>query len=199
LIYIILTIIILILLIFLVSVLVVPFHLSLDLHFKDLKTQGNIDLTWMKIRFFRRKIPEEPSKKEKEAQKKEKEKKEEKPFDVNRFFKIFGLFLDSLPYLKRLLEAFWRSINLEELSLNLQLGFYSPAFTALANGYIWSLAAWMNLIPNVFLSAQPDFKNQRLDGSVFIKMNIRLFWIVVEIIRAYTKKPVRSLVNEIRN
>lgn len=186
------TAIILILLLILLAILVVPFQIDLNLYKEGSKVRGNFRISWMKIRFLQRKIPS----KKKEKEKKKKDKKEK--FDVERFLKIISNFGDALPYFERIFTALWKSITIEKFSLKFIIGFYSPAETAMVSGYLWSLASVANIIPNTRLTVEPDFQEERLDLSTTLKLKLRLFWIVIEFIRAFTKKPVRSFISELR-
>jgi len=50
----------------------------------------------------------------------------------------------------------------------------------------------------VYLNVEPDFHKERLDGSFLIEIKIILLLIVIESLKALTKKPVRSLAGEFR-
>lgn len=188
----IITAIILIIVLIIIGILVVPFHICLNLRNNGFKIQGYFKLTWLKIKLIQRKIPLEEKKKTKEKP------KEETKFDINRIAKIISLFIESWPYLERILNAFLKSTSFEKFSFNLVIGLSNPADTAMINGYLLGLASIGNVIPNAYFSVEPDFQNERLDGHLIIDIKIRLLWIVVEFIRAFTKKPVRMLFKELR-
>ncbi len=151
-------------------------------------------LSWMKIRLIQRDIPSEE-----EEEKKEEKKEKERKFDIKKLIKSIKLFWEALDHLKPIITAFLRSLTLEKFSLNLNLGFGSPVDTAMTSGYFWSLASVANLIPPVSLSLVPDFQKERIDGSVELNIKLKLFWIVVESIKAFTKKPVRELFWSLRD
>lgn len=173
----------------------VPFHIILNLCNDGFKIHGNFKLTWMKIKLIQRKIP--PEEKEEKKEKKEKRKDKAK-FDVKRIPKLISLFIESWPYFGRILNAFLKSTSFEKFSLDLVIGLGDPADTAIINGYLRALISLANIIPNAYFSVEPDFQRERIDGHLVMDIKIRLFWIVIEFIRAYTKKPVRMLIGELR-
>lgn len=150
---------------------------------------GDFKIRLMKIKLFHKKIP---------PKKKKKEKKKKKPFDRKRILRIISLLWESLPYLTRIWNAFLKSISIEKFSFDFIIGLNSPVDTAVVSGYFWSLASVVNVIPNAHLSIKPDFKEERLDGSMIVKLKFRLFWIVASFVKAFTKKPVRLLFKEMR-
>lgn len=187
-IYILVTTILLIFFLIIIGLLVVPFQISLYFSKKGSLIRGDFKIHLMKIRIFHERIP----------LKEKKEKKKKKPFDRERILKIISLLWESYPYLTRIWNALLKSISIENLYFNFIIGLNSPVDTAIVSGYLWSLASVANITPNMRLSIKPDFKGERLDGSMKIKLKIRLFWISTSFIKAFTKKPVRSLFKEIR-
>ncbi|OEC87043.1 MULTISPECIES: DUF2953 domain-containing protein [Methanobacterium] len=185
------TAIILIILIIVTGILVVPFHIYLNIYNTGFKITGTFRLTWMKIKLIQREIPSE-----KQAPKKENEK--ETKFEISRIPKILSLLVESWPYLERVFNSFLKSTSFEIFSLNLILGLGDPADTATVSGYFWAASSLLNLIPNAYISLEPDFLNEKIEADATLKIKIRLFWIVVELIRAFTKKPVRALLKELR-
>lgn len=191
---IVLIIIILVILLILASILMIPFHISLNLKNQGIEYNGYFQLTWMRIRLLKREIPSEE---EKEEEKKE-EKKEKAKWTLSRVQKVLNLFSESLPYFERIIRAFIRSISLEKFNLNLTLGLESPVDTAMLSGLFWSLASIINTIPKVSINMKPYFMQNKLDGQIEVEFKIKLLWIVVEAIRAFTKKPVRNFISEVR-
>ena len=68
----ILIIIILVIIIILASIMIIPFHITLNLGNKDMEVMGYFKVNWMRIRILRREIP---SKEEKKEEKKRREKR----------------------------------------------------------------------------------------------------------------------------
>ena len=183
--------IILIILIVVAGILVVPFHIYLNVYNTGFQVKGTFRLTWMKIKLIQKEIPPE-----KQSQKKENEKETE--FEISSIPKILSLLVESWPYLERVFNSFLKSTSFEIFSLNLTLGLGDPADTAMVSGYFWAASSLLNIIPKAYISLEPDFLNEKLEANATLKIKIRLFWIVVEIIRAFTKKPVRALLKELR-
>jgi len=186
------TIILIIILIF-VCILVVPFNILLFLNVEGKDFSGYFKLTWMRIRLFQKEFPDGEVN-EKETIKEDKEQK----FDFARIPKIMSLLYQASPHLMRIFRAFLKSTTFEKLELKLRLGLGSPYDTVMISGYLYSLMAVMNLIPRINLYLEPDFQKGRLEANINLNIKIKLLWIVLETIRAITKKPVRSLLNELR-
>lgn len=194
------TTIILIFLLIVLCILVVPFHICLNLHNNGFKILGTVKLKWLKIKLIQRKIP--PKKKDKEKKKiKEKTKgktKEKSKLDIGSIPKIFSLFVESWPYIKCVLNAFLSSTSFLKLNLNLIIGTGDPVYTAIISGYLYALAPLLNIIPKTQFFLESDFIEPRFEGNIEIEMKIRLLKIVFEVLRAYTKKPVRQLIKALK-
>ncbi|MDI6724596.1 MAG: DUF2953 domain-containing protein, partial [Methanobacterium sp.] len=78
------------------------------------------------------------------------------------------------------------------------IGLGSPVDTVVICGYLWSLTAFTGIFQNTSLSVEPDFQKERIDGKITLKIKLRLFWIIIESLRALTKRSFRSLFNELR-
>lgn len=185
------TAIILIIILIIIGILVVPFHIHLNLYNVGFNVKGTFKLTWVKIKLIQRKITQN-----KETQKEESKKKNK--FNIKNIFKIISLLIESWPYLKRVLNAILKSTSIQKFSLNLKVGLDDAVDTAMIVGYLWALASLINVIPNVYLSIAPDFQKEHLDANLVLNIKIRLLMIVIELLKAFTKKPVRKLFNELR-
>lgn len=185
------TTIILIILLILIGILVVPFHIHLNLYNAGFNVKGTFKLTWIRIKLIQREIVQNKELKEEEYEKKNN-------FNINSILKIFSLLIESWPYLKRILNAILKSTSIQTFSFNLIVGLDDAVDTAMTVGYLWALASLINIIPNVNLSIEPDFQKEHLDASLVLNIRIRLLMIIIELIKAFTKKPVRNLFNELR-
>ena len=191
-------IIVLIIVLIIIGILVVPFHISLELFRRNKVNQGYLRVKWWKIKIIDRELI--PPKKEKE------EKKHKRKFDVKKLLdvlpdmlpKVIPDFIESLPYFIDIIESSLRSISIERIAINLIFGLGDSADTAMVGGLFCSVAAIVNAIPNTYFSVEPDLKNERLEGSFNIKMKLRLLGIVATSLKVLTKKPVRSLLWELR-
>lgn len=184
-------IIILIIILIIMGILVVPFQISMQFNRMGSVNEGYFKVSWFKIRLIQRKIPSD--------KKKEKKQKKEEIIDFNRIPKIVMLSVESLPYIFNIFEAFLKSISIKTITIDSTIGFDSPADTAIISGYLWGLASIINVIPNTCLTVKPDFNEERIDGSFVVELKLILLWIAIEGLKALTKKPVRSLLSEIRN
>ena len=195
LIFLIILVIIILIAILIAIIMLIPFHITLNLNNKGLDYEGYFKVTWLRIRILQREIP---TKEEEKEEKKKVEKKDKAEWNLNRIIKIFNLFLESMPYFENIFYALFRSITIEKLNLNLTLGMDSPVDTAQMAGFFWSLITTVNLIPKVSIHMNPIFMKSTFEGNLEFELKIRLFWIALEGIKAITKKPVRSLINEVR-
>lgn len=189
--------IILILILFLACILVIPFNIFLNLNVDGLKINGCFKLTWIKIRLVQREVPDKEIK-EKKKKKEIKEEDKKQKFDSGRLPKIISLLYESSPYLMRIFNAFLKSTTFERLHLKFKLGLGSPYDTALISGYLYALMPLLNLIPKLCFIFEPNFQKEELEATINLKIRIRLLWVVIESIRTVIKKPVRSLLNELR-
>jgi hypothetical protein len=188
LIYLIVAVILLFFLSLIASLLLVSFHISLRLFKKGSLTHGIFRLRWLGITFLQRKIPQKEMKTEKRGER----------FDWTRMPEMGSLFIESYPSFANMLTAFTNSISIKRLSFDVAIGLGSPADTAMVSGYLWSLASVVNVYPLIYLSVEPDFQEERLDGSVMIELKVRLLRIALAFIKAFTKKPVRRLFSRMR-
>lgn len=184
-------IIILIIALIIIGILVVPFQISMELFRQNTINGGYLRVKWLKFKIIDRKIIPEPSKEKKK-------KKEKRKFDIKRIPQIISLFMESLPYIINIFEAFLKSISIERISLNSIVGLGNSADTAMVGGFLYSVAAVLSVIPNIYFSVEPDLQNERLEGSLKVKLKLKLLWIVLEFLKALTKKPFRSLLGELR-
>ena len=189
----ILIIIILVIIIIIASIMVIPFHITLNLGNRDMDFKGYFKITWLKIKILKREIPSKEDKKEEKV-----EKKVKTEWTLDRIIKVFNLFLESLPYFENIIYAFLRSITLERFRLDFNIGLDSPVDTAEIAGVFWSILPMVNLIPKVSINMRPVFMKTTLEGNMYFEIKIKLLWIVVESLKAITKKPVRNLINEVR-
>ena len=191
-------IIILIIILFIIGILVVSFHISLELFRQNNINQGYLRIRWLKIKIIDRELIQPPKK----------EKKPKRKFDVNKFLEILPdmlpniipNFIESLPYFMNIMESSLRSISIERIALTFIFGLGEAADTAMVGGFLYSVAAAVNALPNTYFSVEPDLRNEelKLEGSLNVKLKLRLLGIVAAFLKALTKRPVRSLLWELR-
>lgn len=191
-------IIILIIILIIIGILVISFHISLELFRQNNINQGYLRVRWWKIKIIDRELIQPPKK----------EKKPKRKLDVNKLLdvlpdmlpNVISNFVESLPYFMDMIPASLRSISIEKIALNFIFGLGEAADTAMVGGFLYSIAAIVNVLPNTYFSVEPDLKNQelKLEGSLNIKLKLRLLWIVGTSLKLLTKRPVISLLWELR-
>ena len=77
-------------------------------------------------------------------------------------------------------------------------GLGDPADTAVLAGYLWSFASIFNRIPSVSLSFRTEFEMTSLEGSMEAEARVTMLFLAIGFLRAYTKKPFRQLIKEVR-
>jgi hypothetical protein len=192
----ILIIIVVVVVLIIACLLLVPFHITLNIGNQGLNFKGFVQIKWMRIRIIKREIPSETPKEEEEE--KEEKEKEGTKWNLDKIVKVFNLFLESLPHFERILVATYRSVTLERFWFNLKIGLDSPVDTAMIAGVFWSMNSIINTIPRVTVTINPQFMEPVLESRAELEFKIRLLWIVTASIRAITKKPVRNLIREVR-
>ncbi len=187
-----------IILITLAAVLLIPLHVSLQLLKQGSITSGNLRISWLGLT-FRRKIPsgEKKRKQKKEAEGDEAEKTEQRP-ELSRLPETFSSLVEALQYFPSIFRTFMRSLTVERFSADVELGLGSPVETAVVSGYLWSLASLVNISPKADLTVKPNFREEQLEGSLVTDLRIRLLWIVVALMKAVTKRPLRQLFTSMR-
>ncbi|MGZ7050101.1 MAG: DUF2953 domain-containing protein [Methanobacterium sp.] len=161
------------------------------MNINGVKFNGYFKLTWIRIRLYQKEFPEEKKKK-----KKKEEKKQE--FDISKIPRIISLLYESSPYLIRIFKAFLKSTSFHNFYFKLKMGLGSPYDTAIISGYLYAIFSLINIIPQACFQLEPDLLNERIEAMVNLQIKIRLLWIVIELLRAVTKKPVRNLIGEMR-
>ena len=127
-----------------------------------------------------------------------KETPEKRKFDIRRTVGILSSLRDSIPALSILVRSFKRALHLKRLDINFVFGLGDPADTAIVAGYLWSFAWILNRVPSVSFSFRPDFEMIGIDGSIRAEAKVRMLFLAIGILRAYSKKPFRKLIREVR-
>ncbi|MFY9639037.1 MAG: hypothetical protein WAK14_09590, partial [Methanobacterium sp.] len=96
-----LIIIILVIIIIIASIMMIPFHITLNLGNRGMDIKGYFKITWIKIKILQREIPSE--KKKKEEVEEEVRKKERAEWNLDRIIKVLNLFLESMPHLENII------------------------------------------------------------------------------------------------
>lgn len=199
-IYIVIGIIIIIVVLILLSFLLIPLKISFYIEKLNSDIKGKFTLKWLGIGIISREIPgeEKANDKKKEKEDAEKDDEKEEKFNLDGILNILNLFLEAWPHIHKLIKTIYQSITLERFSLNLTMGLESTADTAMFTGYIWAFTNPLQALTPIHVRVIPEFSGRVLDGDLDIEFKIKLIWIVLDAIKAYTKKPVRELINELR-
>jgi DUF2953 family protein len=176
------------------ALLLIPFHIILAASVAQSSRVFSIAFSWLGLTLWRNK-PTGPKVLE-EEKKKEKPKKREP--GISRLVRIVSSLRDSIPALSILAGSFRRAVHIQRLDMNVTLGLGDPADTAIVAGYIWSFAWILNRVPSVSFSFRPNFEMFGLDGSIRAEAKVRMLFLVVGFLRAYSKKPFRKLIKEAR-
>lgn len=186
-------IVILILIIIVSLVLLIPFRVIANGSANLSTSKFDVRLSWLGITFW--KIQPAPSA---EAKKEGPEKKSTRP-SAGKLRHIASLFLKCLPEFEILFRSLKRAIRIRKLGADLAFGTGDPADTALIAGYLWSLAwAVFGAFPAINFSIRPDLENVSFDGSLNTDTSVRLLFIATGFVKAYSKKPFREFIKEVR-
>lgn len=161
--------------------------------------EGTFKIKWLKITIINKKFPEKVKDETKDEKDKEKDKEKgkesekESEFSLEDITNTLHLLIQSRQYFLKFFKAIWDSFSIEKFKVNIILGWSSPVDTAISMGYIWSAVAIFTIFSSFDFSARPDFSKERIDGNAFLKFKIQLIKPFLGILWLLTKKPVRSL------
>jgi hypothetical protein len=191
----ILAIVILILLTLSAAVLLIPFDLTVEASKTETSVTSSVVVRWLGLRLWRRSIPGRGEKQERPEQEEEGPDRLDLLIRAPRLISLFG---DAAPSLVGILKGFGRAVRFRRLSIDVSFGVGDPADTAVLAGYLWSVAWALDLLPRTSLALHPDMERVRLDGSVSAELGVRLLPIAAAFLMAYTKRPFRRLLREVR-
>jgi hypothetical protein len=97
-----------------------------------------------------------------------------------------------LPALIQASRELFRSMRREKFICHLRWGSGDPADTAFYTGCLWPLIAALNSL-GANLSLQPCFEEEVLEGSLFAELKASLIGFIVPLLRALCKDKVRRL------
>jgi hypothetical protein len=187
----ILAIVILILFALFAAVLLIPFDLTVEASSSETSMSSSLVIRWLGVRLWKRNIAGKGGKQGPEAG----------PSGLDLLARaplLLSLLMDAAPSLLGIVKSFGRAVRLRRLSIDVSFGVGDPAETAVLAGYLWSVAWTSGLVPHASLSLRPDMERARLDGSASAELGVRLLPIVGAFLMAYTKKPFRRLLKEVR-
>jgi hypothetical protein len=205
--------------IFLIVLLIVPFHLSLEFSKKGQLLQGSYKISCLGLILRKREIlpisaedligykvgdKEVPGGDGAAGESKipgdtgkglEKESIEVDPsIDSLRPPKLEYL-LDAFPAIVKLLRNLFKTIKFQYINCSLLIGLNDPVQTALLSGYLWSIASMLGLF-RAKISIEPCFEEEKLEADFSAKLNARLLWTMIALINALQEEKIRTLLLE---
>jgi hypothetical protein len=187
----IIAIVLIILFLIVAAVLLIPFHVAAFGSMTLYERKFNVKLSWLGITLWRNQ-PRKPEKREKKPKAKE-------PRERGQPSRLISSIVNALPAFEILLRAVRKAVRIRSFSADLAFGTGDPADTAVLAGFFWSLVYALGVsFPTATFSIRPDLQEVVLDGSVSTDARVRTVYLVAGFLRAYTKKPFRQFIHEVR-
>ena len=178
--------------------LLIPFEVVFEGSRKGSSQESSIAIRWLGLT-LRRVSPGSRAAKPQKAKAAKDGESKKTGFDPRRLWRILELLRDSTSPLAIIARSFRKGVSIKRVSIDVTFGLGDPAETALAAGYIWSVAWILERSTKVSLAVHPDMEALRLDGSVFAQLRVRLLPLASAFARAYLHKSFRSLIREVRS
>jgi Protein of unknown function (DUF2953) len=184
---------------FISGILLIPFHLSIDIN-KDInQLAGKYRLAWLGITLKSGDIFVSEDLKILEKAREKESIKDELWIEPRQYPKInvpnIETLIDALPAIFRLLKELMTSLQIELLNCRIFFGFQDPVETAATYGYIWSLISAIGLRKeNIVI--EPYFEKERFDGSILAEIRAQLIWMVIAIFHAIRNEKLRMLLKD---
>jgi len=185
---------------FLVLLLVVPFHLSLELSKRGPPVRGVYRIAWLGFTLRKGDILSHSLEGIMEHREKEARGEEKEALAAKRRRKLMrspspGSLLDAFPALLCVLKDLLKSIDLQKISCRLCFGLDDPARTAVMSGYLWSVASALGLFQaDIFI--EPYFDGERLEGDFAAELRARMLWMAMAMIGSLRERKIRRLLAE---
>jgi len=179
-------------------VLLIPFEVVFEGSRTGSFLESSIAIRWLGLT-LRRVRPGSRGEKSKKAKPAKDQGSKKAGVDPRRVWRIFTLLRDSTTPLAIIARSFGKGVSIRRVSIDVTFGLGDPAETALAAGYIWSVAWLLDRSTRISLAVHPDLDALRLDGSVFAQLRVRLLPLVSGFARAYLHGSFRALIREVRS
>lgn len=193
------------------ALILVPFHICLDLKIDGFSVTGFYKVKWFGLTLRRAELSGPGGDEDKKRLEDKKKMRDEavsggkdvknrdtadrrSKFDRPRFLKDPRMYIDALPSIFRVLMGLMRAVHTERMLLNIRVGLDDPANTAILCGYLWSMASFVSTPATIRI--EPCFVGDRLDGSLDAEVWGRLLWVLLAFIGALREKPIRRLLKE---
>jgi len=188
--YLLIIVVLVILALTLLCLLLIPFHLLIDIRKDGPLVSGWYELAWFGLPLHKRGISgsayeiirgeghgEKPATAGGEAG------------GIMRLSDLRALW-EALPALARALRELLGSIHIEKFFCHLRCGLSDPADTAVYSGCLWPIIAALNSWGAHFF-LQPCFEEEVLEGSLVAELKASLIWFIVPLLKALRKEKVR--------
>jgi hypothetical protein len=176
----------------LLCLLLIPFHLLIDIRTDGPLVRGWYKLAWFGLPLRKRGISRsacEIMRGEWNREKPETEGEEAAGKVQIRLSDLRALW-EALPALARALRELLGSIHIEKFFCHLRCGLSDPADTAVYSGCLWPIIAALNSWGAHFF-LQPCFEEEVLEGSLVAELKASLIWFIVPLLKALRKEKVR--------
>jgi hypothetical protein len=182
------------------GLLMVPFHISLNLRKEGFCFFGFYGVTFLGFVISKRELMRPKKAKDKiEADLRVEHNvtaDEAREPDSGRFQKDPRMLIDVFPAFYRFLKNIFRYIHIEQLSCSISFGLNDPSDTAVISGYFWALIAMLSM-PRAYIRIYPYFEGEKLDGYINTEVSTRILWVLIASIKALMEKSIRSLLTKI--
>jgi hypothetical protein len=176
------------------SLLLIPFHLHIDIHKDGPLVSGRYKLVWFCLPLRKRGISGTAYDFLRWQGHREKAIAEspEAGHEEHTLRSDLRSILQALPALARVLKELLGSIHLEKLSCHLRFGSGDPADTAFYSGCLWPLIVALNSRGFHFF-LQPCFEEEVLDGSLVAELKASLIGFLLPLLKVLREERARRL------
>jgi hypothetical protein len=184
----------------LVLLLVVPFHLSLELSKRGPPVRGIYRIAWLGFTLRKGDILSHSLESTLEHREMEVRGEEKGALAAKKRRTLMrspspGSLLDAFPALLCVLKDLLKSIDLQKIYCRLCFGLDDPAKTAVMSGYLWSVVSALGLFrADIFI--EPYFEGERLEGDFAAELRARMLWMVMAMIGSLRERKIRRLLAE---
>lgn len=174
----------------------VPINVFASGRFDPSKVNFEVSLSWVGLTFWTIMPSKRKEVKEKQGENKEKQ----EGLSVKKIYRLIFAAWDSIPAFEIPIRFLGKSVRIKNLDVTVVIGTGDPADTALLAGGLWSLSSlFCTLFPTSNISVQPDLIDASFNASVKAELRVRVGYAAIGFMRAYTKRPFRRFISEIRS
>jgi hypothetical protein len=181
-------------------ILLIPFHLLIDIRLDGPFVRGWYELAWFGLPFHKRGISGSAYEIIRGVGDEEKAAIEERETRDKGLMRLSDLrtLPEALPSLARACNELSGSVHMEKFFCLLRCGLSDPADTAFYSGCLWPFVAALNSWGAHF-SLQPCFEEEVLEGSLVTELKASLIWVIFPLLKILRpEKAMRLLVQMAR-